>query len=1195
MQLDACLRTFALSCTDDEFCQKKVIFKCTDPRHTAQYDTLRKEYPDVEFVAESDFHEDLQAAISGFSYVLFMVDDNLCVRRFRLAAIVSALEAEALAIGFSLRLGRNIELCYSYNDTPQQMPPAEEVSPGNVDSLEGDSDSAGKMLRFPWGGAPLDFGYPMEVSSSVFRVQQILSITATGERIKHPNGLEERLDAGKARFAQSHPDLLCFEHSAAFCNPLNVVQYNYLNRTAGESTLSANSLTERFELGYRFDVGPLEGFQPKSCHQEKEMGYLRPRLDWEKIKATLQMNFFGGASAGCGEMAPLALQCAINSQGLADDSLQSVLVGLDLIGAPANDPSVSWIETLGKRHREKLLLQDSDPAKKIEALKEHFSRALKLNDEQREAIAAQSKTISETIAALTPALEAKYELEQIHKKGWFRFLNEASNRVWSFQSRVRGWVGLVKGLRTLQDVKSLFHIEENSQLSDGQFYFRGWLLVEKTRAAAEVRAEAISFTGKYKSFPAVARPRPDVAAHFGKGPEATASGFEISGSLPGVRSFITLQYCSDGKWYTFVRFTVQNKAASQPMSLPDFWPKEKPLVSVVIPCHNRGEFLLEAVDSVHAQTWQDLEIIVVDDGSDDAETIRVIDGLHFPSVRVVREPNSKLQGARNTGISAASGKYICCLNPGDKLDPTYIEKCLLRLVIEGFDICGSWQREFGSEDQPARRGALDPDALLESNQLVNSPVFPRHLWETAGGFDPAMADGFEDWEFWIRVAARGAQTSVIPEPLFQYRKNGHPLIDAAAEKFGAVVEGIRKKYRQSIPKLGTRTPSQSRWKELLDRGASGGKIRVLVCLPYLTIGGAEKIISQVCRGLSQEGFHFTVITTKRALGSQGNSAEWFEAATSEIFCLPECLPEESWKGFISYLILSRRVDILWQAGSAFIYDFLPELKTLFPELKVVDILFNDVGHTANNRKYDYLIDLHITESNAIRTWLTAHGESEDRIRVIPNGVDLSNFKTNKKQPAPFDTGGREFIVGFFGRLSNEKGPDLFVEIAGRLKGEKNILFVIGGHGSMENTVRARIAELGLGDSVKMLGFCSVETHLSCCDLLVVPSRQDGRPNVVMEAMAMGVPVVASNVGGMAELVLEGYSGLLCDALDTRQFSETIAMLSHDQERCEKLRPGAQLHARENFDIRKTVASFSEAFHELLPESPPAHLLEATAG
>jgi len=79
-------------------------------------------------------------------------------------------------------------------------------------------------------------------------------------------------------------------------------------------------------------------------------------------------------------------------------------------------------------------------------------------------------------------------------------------------------------------------------------------------------------------------------------------------------------------------------------------------------------------------------------------------------------------------------------------------------------------------------------------------------------------------------------------------------------------------------------------------------------------------------------------------------------------------------------------------------------------------------------------------------------------------------------------------------------------------------------------------------------------------------------------------------------VQEGYSGYLCDAVDTRQFAEKIAMLAHDPVLCEKLRAGAQLHAREHFDIRQTVAAFSSAFRELLrqPTPAPAQLVEVAA-
>jgi len=176
---------------------------------------------------------------------------------------------------------------------------------------------------------------------------------------------------------------------------------------------------------------------------------------------------------------------------------------------------------------------------------------------------------------------------------------------------------------------------------------------------------------------------------------------------------------------------------------------------------------------------------------------------------------------------------------------------------------------------------------------------------------------------------------------------------------------------------------------------------VLVCLPSLTGGELEKLLSQVCRGLGREGIHSTVIATKGAHSFQPKSADWFASACSEVFCLPEYLSSESWKGFIAHLISSRRADILLQAGSSVSYDLLPELKTLFQELKIVDYLFEDAGDAANGRKYDYLVDLRIARSGAAKPCLSENGESEDRVRVIPNGVD-SRSETPRDSREVFD-------------------------------------------------------------------------------------------------------------------------------------------------------------------------------------------------
>src|SRR5688572_30177035 len=99
-------------------------------------------------------------------------------------------------------------------------------------------------------------------------------------------------------------------------------------------------------------------------------------------------------------------------------------------------------------------------------------------------------------------------------------------------------------------------------------------------------------------------------------------------------------------------------------------------VSVIIPCYNLGKFLNEAIESVLSQTLRDYEIIVVNDGSTDKETIHIINELKNPLIKVVQTSNQGLSAARNTGIFFSKGDYILPLDADDKIEPSYLEKAV---------------------------------------------------------------------------------------------------------------------------------------------------------------------------------------------------------------------------------------------------------------------------------------------------------------------------------------------------------------------------------------------------------------------------------------------------------------------------------------------------------------------------------------
>jgi glycosyltransferase involved in cell wall biosynthesis len=258
LQLDGTLRSFFARCQDAHRCQMKVLYRAS-VEFQPLYDALIREYPMVGFVAEQDFRSDLIKLLGASESILFVVDDNLFIRNFTATEMVEALREHPQAIGFSMRLGRNTTFCYPLNKT-QSLPSFETVSP--------------QILRYDWTKADCDFNYPLEVSSSVYRAADLLPLLHEMP-FKNPNTLEGEFAARAQRFHTSHPQLLCFGQSRAFCNPINLVQKVCQNRTGGRSDHSPERLAERFRAGARLDVEAYINVTPTGCHQEMPLHFVK--------------------------------------------------------------------------------------------------------------------------------------------------------------------------------------------------------------------------------------------------------------------------------------------------------------------------------------------------------------------------------------------------------------------------------------------------------------------------------------------------------------------------------------------------------------------------------------------------------------------------------------------------------------------------------------------------------------------------------------------------------------------------------------------------------------------------------------------------------------------------------------------------------------------------------------------------------
>ncbi|MEU7060259.1 glycosyltransferase [Streptomyces sp. NPDC046197] len=215
--------------------------------------------------------------------------------------------------------------------------------------------------------------------------------------------------------------------------------------------------------------------------------------------------------------------------------------------------------------------------------------------------------------------------------------------------------------------------------------------------------------------------------------------------------------------------------------------RSDPVVSVVIPCHNYARYLPEAVSSVLGQTFDDWELVIVDDGSTD-NTVEVTEDLiaRHPDrrLRLLQQANAGVSAARNTGIEAAAGRYILPLDADDMIAPTMLEKTVAVLDGDpGVAIASTDVFTFTDDDLPPQvmpLPAYSRELLLQRLIMFYCSLYRREAWQTVGGYDENMRAG-EDWDFWIGCAEHGFDAYHIHEPLFGARNKDTGLHLEAAE------------------------------------------------------------------------------------------------------------------------------------------------------------------------------------------------------------------------------------------------------------------------------------------------------------------------------------------------------------------------------------------------------------------------------
>lgn len=241
----------------------------------------------------------------------------------------------------------------------------------------------------------------------------------------------------------------------------------------------------------------------------------------------------------------------------------------------------------------------------------------------------------------------------------------------------------------------------------------------------------------------------------------------------------------------------------------------------------------------------------------------------------------------------------------------------------------------------------------------------------------------------------------------------------------------------------------------------------------------------------------------------------------------------------------------------------------------------------------------VVNADAIRDWLIADGYDADRIKVIPNGLDTDAYARRRGGTAVREALGLApdaRMVVVLARINRDKGIDCFVDAAARIaKRFPSAEFVIVGGDfkphpdgkipaevAYRKEVEARALRAGIGDRLHFTGFrTDIPEILSESAVSVLPSFSEGLSNTLLESMAAGVPVVATNVGGTPEAVVDGQSGLLVPPRDVPALADAIARVLENDVLAARLADQGRRRVTERFSFAQTVGANEQLYLETL--------------
>lgn len=392
------------------------------------------------------------------------------------------------------------------------------------------------------------------------------------------------------------------------------------------------------------------------------------------------------------------------------------------------------------------------------------------------------------------------------------------------------------------------------------------------------------------------------------------------------------------------------------------------------------------------------------------------------------------------------------------------------------------------------------------------------------------------------------------------------------------------------------------------------QIRLCVVSPlfHTNLGGVGKQAVLLTTKLRECGLELFVLARKMK-----NIPEFQMSTNLDVFYIPALRPsvynleDKSFLNFLTSLsfslllafklfVMRNKYDIVHFHGASIpLIICLPLLKLLKKKV-IAKILASRLGTEAGSLRGRYFFignlltvvirrtDAFIAISQEIADGLKSDGVQPERIIKMSNFVDTVKFypvnsegQHMLKIALSLD---KNIVINFTGRIVERKGVDVLINAFAKIKEllASSILIIIG-TGPDEDKIKNLVLKLGMNNNIRFLGHSSeVAKYYQTSDIFVLPSYAEGMPNSLLEAMACGLPVIASRIGGVVDVVEDGKSGILFEPGNVSELTSAMIRLLKDDELRQRLGTEARRRILENFSIDRVAEEYIKLYRELYP-------------